>query len=80
MARRGYAAVLDRKDPNWREAGVRALCAALATAAARHGRGIEVLHAAAAAHFVHVVARVERGAKAADRTVVEPAYFSLDLP
>jgi len=32
-----------------------------------------VLHAAAAAHFVHVVARVERGAKAADRTVVEPA-------
>ena len=43
MARRGYAAVLDRKDPNWREAGVRALCGALAAAAARHGRGIEVL-------------------------------------
>jgi hypothetical protein len=50
VARRGYAAVLDRKDPNWREAGVRALCGALAAAAARHGHGIEVLPSSPLAH------------------------------
>ncbi|KAL1522384.1 hypothetical protein AB1Y20_017374 [Prymnesium parvum] len=63
---RTYAARLERRDPNWREAGVRALVGSIAHAAARHGRGVGVLHAVSAAHFVHVVVRVRRGAAAAD--------------
>ena len=69
VARRLYAAELSRADGCWREAGVRALCGAAATAAARHVRGINVLHATSAAHFVHVLVRVRRGAAAADNSV-----------
>ena len=66
VGRRLYAAELLRGDGCWREVGVRALCAAVATTAARHTRGIRVLHATTAAHFVHILVRVKRGASAAD--------------
>ena len=69
VARRAYAAELDRADPNWREAGVRALVGAVARAAARHGRGARPLHTTSAAHFVKLLVRVEKGAAAADRAV-----------
>ena len=69
VSRRLYAADLSRADGNWREAAVRVLCAAVATAAARQQRGIHVLHGTSAAHFVHVLVRVKRGAAAADASV-----------
>ena len=69
VGRRLYAADLSRADGCWREVAVRALCAAAATAAARQTRGIWVLHATSAAHFVHVLVRVKRGAAAADASV-----------
>ena len=45
---------------------MRVLCGAIASAAARHGRGVSILHAVSARHFVKALARVERGARAAD--------------
>ena len=57
------------RRPAWfKELGVRVLIAAVARAAARHERGIEVLLSCAPkeAHFAWVVVRVRRGAAAAD--------------
>jgi len=43
-------------------------------------RGVTFLHATAAHHFAHVVARVERGAAAADRCYVYVIeYISMSL-
>ena len=69
VALRTYGAELQRADPNFRESAVRVLCAAVATAAARQLRGVQILHATSAAHFVHVLLRVRRGAAAADSSV-----------
>jgi tRNA G26 N,N-dimethylase Trm1 len=71
VALRTYGCHLQRSDPNWREAGARALVGALATAAARHGRGIVPLHTTCAAHFVHCTVRIRRGASAADASAAE---------
>ena len=70
VARRVYGVHANRKDPNWREVGARILGSALADACARHGRGIEVLHTHSppSTHFVHMTARIRKGAAAADAT------------
>ena len=75
---RVYGATASRKDGNWREVGVRILCAALADACARHGRGVDVLHSHSppGTHFVHVTSRIRKGAAASDasRALIGRAY------
>ena len=75
---RVYGATASRKDGNWREVGVRILCAAMADACARHGRGVDVLHSHSppGTHFVHVTSRIRKGAAASDasRALIGRAY------
>ncbi|KAK3264381.1 hypothetical protein CYMTET_26875 [Cymbomonas tetramitiformis] len=53
----------------FREVGARLLLAAVARAAARHGRGVTPLLAVNAEHFLQVVVRVSKGARAADASL-----------
>ena len=67
VARRHYGVVLSSpRTFEFREVAVRAVLAAVATSAARHDKGIEVLLACPAEHFVLIVVRVVRGARRSD--------------
>ena len=55
--------------PAFRECGARALAAACAYAAARHGRGVSVLRVAATEHFVSMAVGVHRGMRHADASL-----------
>nr|XP_033815700.1 TRMT1-like protein isoform X2 [Geotrypetes seraphini] len=70
MTQRHYGCNIVRTE-YFREAGVRIVVAALARAAARSNKGIEVLLSVALDHFVLVVVRILRGPSQADECVTK---------
>lgn len=74
VARRHYGCNIVRTE-YYKELAARIVVAALARAAARCNKGVEVLFAVALEHFVLVVVRVLRGPTSADETAKKIQYL-----